>query len=179
MTYHATCTALAGEEQPPAIAALSAIRLAEANINPLTGLATDYLNHFNEAIMLLEILPMDLDCLVDFVTWRPMTYAEHFAASHFKDREIAIAAYAAADPTAREHLDMLADMMTAVLTATREALEKGSPEHSPAELASRATHLLKPLVARAGAVINGIELPGLAQDAGGEPQAMIDAVMRR
>jgi hypothetical protein len=31
-------------------------RLADANINPASGLATDYLNHFNEAIMLLEIL---------------------------------------------------------------------------------------------------------------------------
>jgi hypothetical protein len=28
-------------------------RLRAANINPRTGLATDYLNHFNEAIMLL------------------------------------------------------------------------------------------------------------------------------
>ena len=36
-----------GEEAP---------RLADANINPVTGLATDYLNHFNEAIMLLEML---------------------------------------------------------------------------------------------------------------------------
>ena len=26
------------------------------NINPATGLATDYLNHFNEAIMLLDML---------------------------------------------------------------------------------------------------------------------------
>ena len=74
---------------------------------------------------------------------------------------------------------MLAEMMTEVLTATRDGLEKGSAEHAPNELAARATHLLKPLVARAGAVINGIELPGLAQDAGGEPQAMIDAVMKR
>jgi len=30
-------------------------RLAEANIHPATGLATDYLNHFNEAIMMLEL----------------------------------------------------------------------------------------------------------------------------
>ena len=29
------------------------------NINPVTGLSTDYLNHFTEAIMLLELLPAD------------------------------------------------------------------------------------------------------------------------
>jgi len=33
-----------------------AAELLAANINPRTGLATDYLNHFNEAIMLLEMI---------------------------------------------------------------------------------------------------------------------------
>ena len=33
-------------------AAARAAELKAANINPQTGLATDYLNHFNEAIML-------------------------------------------------------------------------------------------------------------------------------
>jgi hypothetical protein len=176
MTYRASSTAAEEEERFPP---LSAVRLAEANINPLTGLATDYLNHFNEAIMLLEILPVDPACLEDFVSWRPLTYAEHFAASHFKDREIAIAAYESADPAAREHLDMLADMMNEVLGATREKLQKASAEHSPDELAARATRWLKPLVARAGAVINGIEFPAGTADAADEPQAMIDAVMGR
>ena len=43
------------------------------NINPVTGLSTDYLNHFTEAIMLLELLPADpelsrsLDMLADLM----------------------------------------------------------------------------------------------------------------
>ncbi len=74
------------------------MRLDGTNINPVTGLATDYLNHFNEAIMLLEMLPMAPDCKADFLAWRPMSYAEHFAASHFKHRDLAIAAYEVADP---------------------------------------------------------------------------------
>ena len=28
--------------------------LVEANINPNTGLSTDYLNHFNEMVMMIE-----------------------------------------------------------------------------------------------------------------------------
>ena len=32
--------------------ALDPARLAAANINPKTGLASDYLNHFSEAIMI-------------------------------------------------------------------------------------------------------------------------------
>jgi hypothetical protein len=75
-----------------------AARLADANINPATGLATDYLNHFNEAVMLLEMLSMCPDCLDDFRGWRPLSYREHFEASRFKGRDMAIAAYDGAEP---------------------------------------------------------------------------------
>ena len=94
-----------------------AVRLADANINPATGLATDYLNHFNEAIMLLEMLSSCPDCIADFLDWQPKSYREHFLASRFKDRHMAVAAYDAADPTVRNCLDMLAGTMTAVLEA--------------------------------------------------------------
>ena len=40
--------------------------LSAANINPRTGLATDYLNHFNEAVMLLEMVPDMPECAEDF-----------------------------------------------------------------------------------------------------------------
>ena len=49
-------------------------RLTDANINPATGLATDYLNHFNEAIMLLEMLSSCPECRADFLGWRPTSY---------------------------------------------------------------------------------------------------------
>ena len=45
-----------------------AARLRAANINPHTGLATDYLNHFNEAVMLLEMVPDMPECAEDFLT---------------------------------------------------------------------------------------------------------------
>jgi hypothetical protein len=71
--------------------------LRAANINPRTGLATDYLNHFNEAIMLLEMIPDMPECAEDFLTWQPLSYREHFMASNFKARDLAIEAYDAAD----------------------------------------------------------------------------------
>ena len=55
-----------------------------ANINPRTGLATDYLNHFNEAIMLLEMIPDMPECAEDFLLWYPLSYREHFTASQFQ-----------------------------------------------------------------------------------------------
>src|SRR4029079_11211769 len=76
-------------------------RLARANINPATGLATDYLNHFNEAIMLLEMAVASPEFAQDLLAWKPVSYREHFAASQFRERMIAIEAYESAQPAAR------------------------------------------------------------------------------
>ena len=152
-------------------------RLADANINPATGLATDYLNHFNEAIMLLEMLSDCPDCIDDFLGWRPMSYREHFAASRFKGRDLAIAAYETADPVLRNCLDTLAATMSAVLEATRAAMTTDMPHEAAGLLAERAASWLKPLVARAGAVINGETDAGFGQAL--VPQAVVDGLMKK
>src|SRR5438874_13624036 len=92
-----------------------AAELQAANINPKTGLATDYLNHFNEAIMLLEMIPDVPECAEDFLHWQPLSYPEHFMASHFKARDLAISAYNSADPAIREEFDQLTNTMTSIL----------------------------------------------------------------
>ncbi|HZL31423.1 MAG TPA: hypothetical protein VFC54_10240 [Pseudolabrys sp.] len=149
--------------------------LADANINPSTGLASDYLNHFNEAIMLLEMVATCPDCLADFHRWQAMSYREHFLASKFKGRELAIAAYEASDPAARDRLDNLASTMTTVIETTRTTMTGGLSPHASGPLADRAAAWLKILVIRAGAVING-EIEA-AQP--GAPQAMVDQLMQR
>jgi hypothetical protein len=163
--------------EPPADARPDAYRMADANINPLTGLATDYLNHFNEAIMLLEMLPQLPDCALDFYSWQPMSYSEHFAASCLKERATTISAYEHADPKFREGLDTLANTMTAILTATRDAMQSGLPEEDTDRITRRAVEWLKPLVARAGAVINGSE--SALDDEAARPQDVVDTLMRR
>jgi hypothetical protein len=130
-------------------------QLAKANINPVTGLATDYLNHFNEAIMLLDLVATVPECLPDLMAWRAMSYQEHFASSRFKDRELAVAAYRAADPIARSKLEQLTDEMTAILLATINAMMMEGCAVETSEGASKAATRLRELVARAGAVING------------------------
>jgi hypothetical protein len=150
-------------------------RLARVNVNPATGLATDYLNHFNEAIMLLEMLASCPDCAEDLRAWKPMSYREHFAQPHYKDRRIAIEAYDAADPLARHYLDTLADAMTAVLERTRKALANDLPPRAAIRLALRTAAWLRPLVARAAAVINGeTEADGMV-----DQQAAIDRLLNR
>ena len=132
-----------------------AARLRAANINPRTGLATDYLNHFNEAIMLLEMVPDMPECAEDFLGWRPLSYREHFMASHFKARDLAIEAYDSADAVVRAEFDNITSAMTSILTAVGTAMREARQNKTRATLAEQATGWVKPLVTLAGGIING------------------------
>src|SRR6185369_3452851 len=95
MPHSAAATALAPEASGPGI----------PNINPVTGLSTDYLNHFTEALMALEMAADIPECIDDLRAWRPATYAEHFAQSQFTNRSTVIRLYEAADPVLRAQVD--------------------------------------------------------------------------
>jgi hypothetical protein len=139
----------------PDDAAARAQRLAAANINPRTGLATDYLNHFNEAIMLLEMIPDMPDCAEDFLAWQPLSYRDHFAASNFKARELAISAYEQSDAALRAEFDSITSTMTSILIAVGDAMRESPKDSTRATLAEQATGWIKPLLMLAGSIING------------------------
>jgi hypothetical protein len=132
-----------------------AAQMRAANINPRTGLATDYLNHFNEAIMLLEMIPDMPECAEDFLSWQPLSYREHFTASHFKARDLAIEAYDSADATVRVEFDNITAAMTSILTAVGTAMREAKQDKTRATLAEQATGWVKPLASLAGGIING------------------------
>lgn len=154
MTSTASSAAAVRAEGGP-VGEARAAQLRAANINPRTGLATDYLNHFNEAIMLLEMIPDIPECAEDFLAWRPLSYAEHFMASNFKARDLAIEAYDSADTQVRDGFDRITDNMTTILTAVSQAMREVRQDQTRATLAEQATGWVKPLVALAGGIING------------------------
>src|ERR1700756_3904688 len=110
-----------------------AAELRSANINPRTGLATDYLNHFNEAVMLLDMIPDMPECAEDFLQWQPLSYAEHFTASNFKARDLAISAYETADAGIRAEFDHITSTMTSILTAVGDAMRETIQENTRAK----------------------------------------------
>src|SRR5260370_38978733 len=133
MTSMATSDVRSDRPMPPPTGRIDQARaeqLRAANINPRTGLATDYLNHFNEAIMLLEMVPDMPECAEDFLTWTPLTYAEHFWASNFKARDLAIEAYELSD--ARIAFDNIAATMTSILTAVGTAMREAKQDKTSA-----------------------------------------------
>src|SRR5215475_8456651 len=158
MTAMAQPSARPDRSSPPSTgpgAEARAEQLKAANINPQTGLATDYLNHFNEAVMLLEMIPDMPDCAEDFLQWHPLSYAEHFTASNFRARDLAIEAYESADPTIRAEFDHVTGTMTSILTAVGAAMREAQQDKTRTRLAEQATSWVKPLVTAAGGIING------------------------
>ena len=141
-------------------------RVQGTNINEKSLLATDYLNHFNEIVMVLEMIPDIPDCLEDAKAWCPKSYTDHFQDSGFSDRELAIAAYDHAPPVYREmfdgtieHMDRLVALSidrisAAAATGERDAIKRAT---------SRATRDLKRLMDVASAIIHGTK-PTISQD---------------
>lgn len=68
-------------------------KVANANISDQTLLATDYLNHFNEIVMLIDMVADMPDLLEDCKAWQPKSYQQHFEDSSFSDKALAIDAY--------------------------------------------------------------------------------------
>ncbi len=97
-------------------------QLAAANINPESFLATDYLNHFNEIVMLMEMVPDMPELLEDAVDWSPKTYSEHFAESGFQAKDLAIKAYGLAPAVFKLPFESVCGEMQSTIQATVKGL---------------------------------------------------------
>jgi hypothetical protein len=97
-------------------------RVAQANISDKTLLATDYLNHFNEIVMLIEMLPDMPDMLEDCRMWQPKTYQEHFRDSGFSDKELAIRAYEHVPSKFRQPFEESISMLNQVVAHTLDRI---------------------------------------------------------
>ena len=87
------------------VARPSSSELERANVNLQTGLATDFLNLFNEYIMLAELVhdgSMDRDALTD---WLPIDYETHFARSGFAGADVVLAAFRSLRCTSRRKFE--------------------------------------------------------------------------
>jgi hypothetical protein len=105
--------------------------------------------------MLLEMVPDMPECAEDFLDWQPLSYNEHFHASNFNARDLAIESYESADAIVRAEFDNITSAMTSILTAVGLAMRKAKQDKTRATLAEQATGWVKPLVALAGGIING------------------------
>ena len=152
------------------------------NINESTLLASDYLNHFHELVMLLEAISSEPSSFADdLLSWRPLTYEEHFAESGFRDKNLAIAAYRRAPPKIRARFDEAVARLhgEAVTLVAEVAAELNGNSKKLNKTCEKAARRLRILIDEANAIANGEVLtarsdPDTRGDVGG--QAAIDAL---
>jgi hypothetical protein len=149
-------------------------RAKGTNVNDRTLLATDYLNHVNEIIMLLELVPDAPECLEDCRAWQPKTYVQHFEDSSIADRDLAIAAYPYSPPEFRRIFDRLVMEMNRLVGRALPAIEAANAkadEQRCRHIVEMSVNGLRAMVDQASAAIHG--------DAQVMGQAAIDELMER
>lgn len=141
-------------------------RVAGTHINPKTLLATDYLNHFNEPIMLLGMVADVPEVLADLQAWRFKTYPEHFLSSNLDYGALAAEAYANVPPVYREAFDRIVAQLAeqiALAVAEVEACASSSDQHLLRLTLAPRTQTITSLADKTAAIIAG-EPQRAAQD---------------
>lgn len=149
-------------------------RVRGANISAKTLLATDYLNHFNEIAMLVEMIPDVPDMIEDCRAWRPKSYCEHFRDSGFSDGALAIQAYDHVPARFRTTLEATIDQMDAVVASALERIAAARARGDEQRLRGdcmASVEMMRRIIQVANAIVHG--------NAEVMDQAEIDDYLRR
>lgn len=140
-------------------------------------LSTDYLNRHSEALMLLEMVPVDRGIVGDLKAWRGLGYIEHFAASPLRCAGDAMAAYRALDRREAESFEQLCNAMDRLIYTATVLLSEMPDDDDPTLIVDVASLSLRRLIGRATAFINANGQGEAAYIDVGAVQADVDAVM--
>jgi hypothetical protein len=92
-------------------------------VNPASGIANDYLNHFNEVLLLIENLPTLLPEMLDeLLGWQPVTYREYFAKSLLPGSARALQIYDGLEDSFRRDFESIIDGINAMALASIEVI---------------------------------------------------------
>jgi hypothetical protein len=146
-------------DNEPGLVAIRA-RLDGTYINGQTLLATDYLNHFNEIVMTLEMVPDFRDLLGEAKDWQPISYTEHFQNSAFSDKDLATEAYALVPERYRTPFEQTIDQVIQLIATVISRLDAAIADGNDDELrhvATESAHNIQLLLEIASAIIHGSE----------------------
>jgi hypothetical protein len=117
-------------------------------------LSTDFLNRYNEALMLIEMAGQDPGLIDDLRRWKPASYPEHFALSQLRCADGAIAAFRALPEESRGAFASLCramdQLVATVITALTEIRHPGDAVY----IIDIAATSFRNLLTRATAFIN-------------------------
>lgn len=158
-------------------------RAAEANDLPgrpaRPQLSTDYLNRYAEALMLIEMIPMDPGVIADLHGWRAMGYREHFLVSPLRCAAAALAAYDQLEPRQLKALDDLCITMNRLIATATALLAELGESQDTIHVVEVAGSALRGLIGRTTAFINSNGAHAISEAETRAVQDRIDALFRR
>ena len=129
-------------------------------VHPETGLANDYLNIFNELVMLVEQLPSMPEFMGDVLGWSPISYVEYFQRSSLPGSRQALETYRGLNADFRTQFEAAVAEIDKAATAILAQLQLHAPKFDhlqPAELeliCLKASAQLRALLNKAAEIVN-------------------------
>jgi hypothetical protein len=134
------------------------VRVRGTNISEKILLATDYLNHFNEIVMLIEMVPDMPDMMEECRIWQPKSYQQHFRDSGFSEKELAIEAYDHVPNKFRTPFEATIAQMDAVVMFTVSRMDTAVAAEDPERLrfdCATSVEMLHKIMQVANGIIHG------------------------
>jgi hypothetical protein len=101
-------------------------------VSPITGLANDYLNVFNEILLIVEYLPTMPEMTDEALAWRPKTYREYFQQSPLPGAREAARRYEKVDPVLRSRFESVLKRLNDIaLNAQRKVADEMNGPNFP------------------------------------------------
>lgn len=129
-------------------------------VNPVSGLANDYLNLFNELVMMLEQIPQMPELLDDLAAWRPVSYQEYFRKSKLPGRHSALSAYESLSATFRRRFETFVAELDVIALASVASVRRQFRDGVPDDMArvnttcTRAGEKMRIILVRASRLVN-------------------------
>jgi hypothetical protein len=96
---------------------------AAALVNPASGIASDYLNHFNEIFLIIENLPILLPEMIDdIIKWKPVGYREYFENSPLPGSAETLRIYDGLDKNFRADFDSMIELLDEIVLTSIEVI---------------------------------------------------------
>lgn len=132
-------------------------------VNPASGLANDYLNIYNEILLLVENLPVLLpEMVAELMDWRPVSYTDYFARSPLPGSVRALQIYETLNPDFKRAFDEKIAEVSAVAVESIETVRRNQdadgnicPDAIESHCAALALRLRSALAQAADLVNNG------------------------
>ncbi len=117
-------------------------------------LSTDYLNRYNEALMLIEMAAFDISLVEDLKAWKAFSYVEHFQVAQLRCAPGALLAYEALSPNAKGAFNSLCIAMDQLVKTVVNALNELRDPEDAVFIVDIAVGSFKSMLSRATAFIN-------------------------